>query len=176
MPGYGAGVDCIDHGGYGGYARCVEALLLLLHDPVPHIRRAVWHTLFCERCPDTTKCEIATPVPLDRVALLIEIGANDPNAKLRRQLVGELGNHVSDPRARQVLEEIVDIESDPHLLPVAQRALAQGAHLCAGCVKVSYRVVEKALLSSPAAQPGAGVDAAERPKIAAFLSARYTRP
>src|SRR5262245_1178552 len=25
-------VDIIDHGGYGGDARCVEALLLLLHD------------------------------------------------------------------------------------------------------------------------------------------------
>jgi hypothetical protein len=97
-----------------------------LYDPVPHIRRAVWHTLFCERCQDTTKCEMTTPVQLDRVALLIEIGANDPNAKLRHQLVSDLGSHMSDPRARQALEKIVDTESDPLLLMVAQQALAEG--------------------------------------------------
>ena len=117
-------VDSIDHGGYGGDARCVEALLPLLHDPVPHIRRAVWHTLFCERCQDTAKCEITTPVHLDRVALLIEIGVNDPNPRLRQQLVGDLGDHMSDPRARHALEKIVDTESDLALVTVAQRALA----------------------------------------------------
>ncbi len=119
-------VDITDHGGYGGDARCIEALLPLLHDPVPHIRRAVWHTLFCERCQDMTKCDITTPVHLDRVALLLEIGVNDPNPKLRQQLVGSLGDHVSDPRARHALEQIVAAGTDPLLLTVAQQALAGG--------------------------------------------------
>jgi hypothetical protein len=99
----------------------------LLHDPVPHIRRAVWHTLFCERCPDVTKCEITTPIQLDQVALLLEIGVNDPNPRLRQQLVGSLGDHLSDPRARHALEQIVDVTTDPVLLSVAQHALAGGA-------------------------------------------------
>jgi HEAT repeat protein len=99
-------VDIIDHGGYGGDTRCVAALLPMLHDPVPHIRRAVWHTLFCERCQDETKCEVTNPIELDRVALLIDIGIHDPNPKLRQQLVANLGNYTSDPRARQALEHI----------------------------------------------------------------------
>lgn len=122
-------VDCIDHGGYGGDMRCIEALLPLLQDPIPHIRRAVWHTLFCERCPDTTKCDMIAPVSLDRVALLVEIGAYDPNAKLRQQLIGDLGQHLPDPRARLALEKIVATECDPQVLIIAQRALAAAAHV-----------------------------------------------
>ncbi len=99
-------VDIIDHGGYGADARCIEALIPLLHDPVPHIRRAVWHTLFCERCQDTAKCEVMPLKALDQVALLIEIGLNDPNPKLRRQLLDDLRQHQSDPRARLVLESM----------------------------------------------------------------------
>lgn len=117
-------VDSIDHGGYGGDARCVAALLPLLHDPVPHIRRAAWHTLFCERCHDPANCESTAPVHLDQVVLLIEIGVNDPNPRLRQQLVGDLGGHISDPRARQALQKIVDSESDQALVAVAQRAFA----------------------------------------------------
>jgi hypothetical protein len=121
-------VDIIDHGGYGGDARCVTALLPLLSDPVPHIRRAVWHTLFCERCQNGTKCDIPIAVPLDRVALLVEIGLNDPNPKLRHQLVGDLAGFLSDPRARRALEQLMDTETDPGLLTVVQRALVGGAH------------------------------------------------
>ncbi|MCL4860760.1 MAG: hypothetical protein KJZ93_15195 [Caldilineaceae bacterium] len=99
-------VDIIDHGGYGGDARCVEALLPLLHDPVPHIRRAVWHTLFCERCVDASKCEVPMHTELDQVALLIEIGLNDPNPKLRGQLIDELRQQAADPRARLALEKL----------------------------------------------------------------------
>lgn len=120
-------VDSIDHSGYGGDARCVAALLPLLYDPVPHIRRAVWHTLFCERCQDVTKCEVTTPTTLDQVALLTEIGVNDPNPKLKQQLVADLGNHLSDSRARQALAMIVATENDPALVSVAQRTLARGA-------------------------------------------------
>lgn len=116
-------VDIIDHGGYGGDARCIEALLPLLHDPIPHIRRAVWHTLFCERCQDETQCEDITPVHLDRVALLIEVGVNDPNPKLRQQLIADLGAHLSDQRARETLETIVKTGSDPALVTTAQQAL-----------------------------------------------------
>jgi len=117
-------VDIIDHGGYGGDARCIKALLPLLYDPVPHIRRAVWHTLFCDRCQDTAKCADTTRVNLDRVALLIEVGMNDPNPKLKQQLIAELGGHVSDQRARHALEKIMEAGTDPVLVAVAQRAPA----------------------------------------------------
>jgi hypothetical protein len=117
-------VDVIDHGGYGGDARCIHALLPLLHDPVPHIRRAVWHTLFCEQCPDLSKCAVTTPVPLDPVALLLEIGVHDPNPRLRQQLVGSLGDHLADPRAQQALQQIIADQNDPILIAIAENALA----------------------------------------------------
>lgn len=99
-------VDVIDHGGYGADDRCVTALLPLLHDPVPHIRRAVWHTLFCTRCQDAAKCAVMATEPLDQVALLIEIGLHDPNPKLRGQLIDELRQHSSDERASHALATI----------------------------------------------------------------------
>lgn len=96
-------VDIIDHGGYGADGRCIDALLPLLHDRIPHIRRAVWHTLFCERCQDESKCEVKPTEKLDQVALLIEIGLHDPNPKLRGQLIDELRKLRADPRAEQAL-------------------------------------------------------------------------
>lgn len=99
-------VDIIDHGGYGADGRCIEALLPLLHDPVPHIRKAVWHTLFCERCQDTSKCEVMPSEKLDQVALLIEVGLHDPNPKLRGQLIDELRRHSFDTRAQVALEAL----------------------------------------------------------------------
>lgn len=93
-------VDIIDHGGYGADGRCIEALLPLLHDPVAHIRKAVWHTLFCERCADESKCEVKPATQLDQVALLIEVGLNDPNPKLRGQLIEDLQKFADDPRVQ----------------------------------------------------------------------------
>ena len=120
-------VDTIDHGGYGGDAQCIAALLPLLHDPAPRIRRVVWHTLFCDRCPDEERCEVRPTEELDRVAYLIDIGLNDPNPKLRRQLVAELGNFVADSRARTALEKLKRRESDPELRAAAQLALRGNA-------------------------------------------------
>lgn len=99
-------VDIIDHGGYGADERCIEALLPLLHDRIPHIRRAVWHTLFCERCQDESKCEVKPTAPLDQVALLIEIGIHDPNPKLRGQLIEDLRQHQADERAKVALARL----------------------------------------------------------------------
>jgi len=99
-------IDIIDHGGYGADTRCIEALVAMLLDPVPHVRRAVWHTLFCERCPDPTRCTVTTPVDLDKVALLIDIGLHDPNPKLPRELEGELRQHATDPRAKLALDQL----------------------------------------------------------------------
>lgn len=99
-------VDIIDHGGYGADGRCIAALLPLLHDPVPHIRRAVWHTLFCERCEDETKCEVMPTEKLDQVALLIEIGLHDPNPKLRGQLIEDLRRNQTDERAQTALTQL----------------------------------------------------------------------
>jgi len=115
--------DIIDHGGYGGDAHCSAALLPLLHDRIPHIRCAVWHTLFCERCRDESKCEIGLSVELDQVALLIAIGVNDPNLKLCRQRVADLCQQMADPRVRPALEQILLAETDSEILAVTQRAL-----------------------------------------------------
>lgn len=116
-------VDIIDHGGYGGDARCIAALLPLLHDRVPHIRRAVWHTLFCKRCRDASKCEVSMTEKLDQVALLLEVGLHDPNLKLRRQLLADLSQHLADPRVRPALELIAQQDDDPEMRAIAQRAL-----------------------------------------------------
>lgn len=97
-------VDVIDHGGYGADARCVAGLLPLLYDPVTHIRKAVWHTLFCERCQNASHCEVPLTPPLDRVALLTEIGIHDPNPKLRQQCIDDLVRCSDDRRARQSVE------------------------------------------------------------------------
>lgn len=121
-------VDVIDHGGYGGDARCIEALLSLLHDPVPHIRRAVWHTLFCERCVNEAQCEVKPQRALDRVALLIEVGLHDANLKLRRQLTSELLQHAADPRVRPALVALAQRETDPELL-----ALCRSTTTIGGC-------------------------------------------
>lgn len=99
-------VDVIDHGGYGADARCVAGLLPLLHDPVAHIRKAVWHTLFCERCQDAHRCEVPLATPLDRVALLIEIGIHDPNSKLRQQCIDDLVCCGDDIRAQYALRQL----------------------------------------------------------------------
>lgn len=99
-------VDIIDHGGYGADGRCIAALLPLQHDRVPHIRRAVWHTLFCKRCQDESKCEVMPSERLDQVALLIEIGLHDPNPKLRGQLIEDLHKHQADERAKVALAGI----------------------------------------------------------------------
>ncbi|MEM7534672.1 MAG: HEAT repeat domain-containing protein [Chloroflexota bacterium] len=117
-------VDVIDHGGYGGDARCVEGLLSLLDDHVPHIRRAVWHTLFCERCQNEAHCEVQQPEPLDQIALLIEVGIHDANLKLRRQLTGTLCEHIADSRVRPALEQVLAQETDPEIRSVVQAALA----------------------------------------------------
>lgn len=79
-------VDVIDHGGYGADARCVTGLLPLLHDSVAHIRKAVWHTLFCETCVVPAHCEISVSAP-DEYMLLSTIGIHDSNPKLQAQLM-----------------------------------------------------------------------------------------
>lgn len=99
-------VDIIDHGGYGADARCIAGLLPLLHDPVAHIRKAVWHTLFCERCQQPGQCELSLAEPLDQVQLLIEIGIHDANPKLRQQCIDDLRQFVHDSRAYQALEAL----------------------------------------------------------------------
>jgi hypothetical protein len=98
-------VDVIDHGGYGADARCVTGLLSLLRDPVAHIRKAVWHTLFCVHCQDVNHCEVPLTTPLDRVALLIEIGIHDSNHKLRQQCIDDLAG-CDDMRAQQALRQL----------------------------------------------------------------------
>ena len=117
-------VDIIDHGGYAADARCVAALLKALHDSVPRVRRQVWHTLFCERCPDPRQCEVPLEGALDRVGLLVQIGIHDPNPKLRRQLVAELVDHRADERAHLALEQLAASDDDLQTAALAQRVLA----------------------------------------------------
>lgn len=116
-------VDIIDHGGYAADNRCVTALLTALHDPVPRVRRQVWHTLFCERCPSPERCEVPSDGTLDRVGLLVQFGIHDPNPKLRRQLVADLVAQRGDERARLALEQLA-ADDDPQITALARAALA----------------------------------------------------
>jgi HEAT repeat protein len=115
-------VDIIDHGGHGGDARCIEALLPMLYDPVPHIRQAVWHTLTCERCRKEPACLGVQP---DILSLLVEVGLNDPNLNIRRNITILLGEYLPAPRAKNALESLVERETDTKLRANAQRALSQ---------------------------------------------------
>jgi hypothetical protein len=115
-------VDIIDHGGYGADARCVAGLLPLLRDPVAHIRKAVWHTLFCDDCQQASQCALPLVTPLDRVALLIEIGIHDPNLKLRQQCIADLLQLDKDPRAQQALAELGSRQGEGERGTLADRA------------------------------------------------------
>jgi HEAT repeat protein len=115
-------VDIIDHGGYGADARCVAGLLPLLRDPVAHIRKAVWHTLFCDDCQQASQCAVPLVTPLDRVALLIEIGIHDPNPKLRQQCIADLLQLDKDPRAQQALAELGSRQGEGERGTLADRA------------------------------------------------------
>lgn len=117
-------VDIIDHGGYGGDGRCIEALLPLLHDPVPHIRRAVWHTLFCERCQDESQCVVERSGELDQVGLIINVGLRDENTKLRRQLVADLVQLGADPRVAPALTQMLETETDEQIIEQISKELA----------------------------------------------------
>lgn len=118
-------VDMIDHGGYSRDRRCVEALLPMIHDPAARVRRSVWHTLFCEDCPDSSQCEIVWSGDLDLLALVQEVGLSDPDFKVRRLIVKELGKQMSDPRVGPLLERVMHEETDTETRVKAQQALGQ---------------------------------------------------
>ncbi|MBV7334129.1 HEAT repeat domain-containing protein [Chloroflexi bacterium TSY] len=118
-------VDMIDHGGYSHDTRCVEALLPMIHDPVARVRRSVWHTLFCEDCPDSSQCEIPWSDDLDLITLAREVGLNDPNLKVRQLIVKELAKQMPDPRVDPLLEKVMQEETDAETRAKAQQALGQ---------------------------------------------------
>ncbi len=61
--------NCVAVIDYGGD---VVAQLSLMHDWVPRIRRAVWHTIFCEKCVMPAHCEMIAPA-LDEYTLLTHL-------------------------------------------------------------------------------------------------------
>lgn len=131
-----------------GDDRCVEPLRRLLNDPVPRVRRMALHSLACDACKLAPLQSGA-----DIVALLVERALEDPSINVRRHAAGGLARY-SDPRAASALQTLVARETDPALLRIARRGLANRAvsaqmvralptasgrsYACPDCLRASY--------------------------------------
>lgn len=90
-------------------AETLQALVPLLYDPHPAVRRWAVHALACEPCKDG-------PCPLDAVPLLLERIAEDASLRVRRQAVAMLAHHVApDARALPVLARLHASDPDARL-------------------------------------------------------------
>jgi len=92
-------------------------LLPLMHDPHPKVRLWAVHSVACDHCKDGVAC------PVDVVPHLIERIRQDSNLRVRRMAVIMLGSEFSDPRAIDVLTDVVSQETDTRLVLHAKRAL-----------------------------------------------------
>jgi HEAT repeat protein len=98
--------------------RCAEPLMRLLSDPIPKVRRTALHSLSCDACK-LAPLEVTG----DLVARLIEMSLHDSSIRVRRAALGNLGASCADPRALQVLEQIVSSETDAEMVRCAKRML-----------------------------------------------------
>lgn len=98
--------------------RCTEPLLRLLNDPFASVRRLALHALGCQRCK-------ACPLNADVVAHLIEQIQRDRSMRVRCVAVHMLGCQPADDRARQLLETLLETETDPKLLSRARWSLTR---------------------------------------------------
>lgn len=96
----------------------IEALVDCLSDAYADVRRHAVHSIGCQPCKENPLC-------LDVVGLLIERIEVDPSIRVRRSAVHMLGNQPYQKRAIQLLERLLQTESDPKLLSNAKWALQQ---------------------------------------------------
>ena len=87
-----------------------------LHDPASKVRRVAVHSVTCQQCK---------PSPLigDLVGLLVQVAQSDPNRRVREKAIAGLRSQPRDARPVAVLEQILNTETDRHLLHQAHHAL-----------------------------------------------------
>jgi hypothetical protein len=100
--------------------RCMVALLELLDDPVPRVRRTAVHSLVCDDCKVVP---FGTSLPRDDVVgRVVEMALNDPSIQVRRHAVIALG-HFQDVRVTETLERLVERDADVPLVRNARGVL-----------------------------------------------------
>ena len=111
---------CADFMDHLGDDRCIEPLITLTRDAVPHVRRQAIHSLSCQRCK-------SLPLSVDLTDLLIDHALHDPSAKVRGEAVFGLSMQAPSERAMQMLEALI-AELEAHgPMTEQQRKLRNGA-------------------------------------------------
>jgi len=98
--------------------RCIEPLLRRLHDSHADVRRHAVHSIGCQPCKGDSIC-------VDIVSFLIDRVLNDESIRVRRSAAHMLGNQPFDIRALEILQSIVEKETDSKLLFNANWAFIQ---------------------------------------------------
>lgn len=95
--------------------RCAGALLELLDDPVPRVRRIAVHSLACDECKVVPLQPLLPPARArhgrDLVARVVDLAMRDPSIQVRRHAAFGLGMF-ADVRATQAIELLLARETD----------------------------------------------------------------
>ena len=98
---------------------CVPKLLdLAYNDPVRQVRAQALHALGCQRCKPE-------PLDVDDFPILVHVALNDDSWKQRRSAVQTIAHRIPDPRVKEVLEQVLARETDPHVLLSARHGLTR---------------------------------------------------
>ncbi len=100
--------------------RCLVALLELLDDPVPRVRRSAVHSLVCDDCKVVPFAPSVSTA--DIVGRVVDMALNDPSIQVRRHAVVAL-SHFEDPRVTETLEALIEREADVPLVRNARGTL-----------------------------------------------------
>jgi HEAT repeat protein len=96
---------------------CVEKLLdLILHDPVPYVRRVALHALECQKCKPK-------PLTKDVTEVLLQVARKDPSPRVRYFALYGLGQQRHDPRIVEALSTALREEPNPKARGAAHVAL-----------------------------------------------------
>ena len=87
-----------------------------LHDTASKVRRVAVHSVTCQQCKPS-------PLSGDLVGLLIQVAQSDSNRWVREKAIAGLRSQLRDALAVAVLEQILNTETDRHLLHQAHHAL-----------------------------------------------------
>lgn len=96
---------------------CVPKLLdLVYNDPVRQVRAQALHALGCQRCKPE-------PLDIDDFPVLVYVATHDGSWKARRSAIWSISQRIPDPRVKPFLEQVVERETDPHVLQAARHGL-----------------------------------------------------
>lgn len=102
--------------------RCAGALLELLDDPVPRVRRIAVHSIACDDCKITPLQAMVTSRsgrPVDLVERVVALAMDDPSIQVRRHATVALAMF-TDVRSTAAAERIAAYEQDEAMLRAAR--------------------------------------------------------